>query len=54
MKTELAVIATEFLKDCVTKAMQELTEDIEYTLYFYSNFSEVLDIYRRIPRGCAA
>ncbi|MEL7608673.1 MAG: hypothetical protein AAGU74_04155 [Bacillota bacterium] len=50
MKSELAVIATVFLKDYVIEAMQGI-EGISYNLYFYKDFAEVLDIYRSIPES---
>ncbi|MBE6012729.1 hypothetical protein [Anaeropeptidivorans aminofermentans] len=49
MQPELAIIATDFLKDFVNDSMKEINWDGKYTIYSYNTFKDIPEIYKSIP-----
>lgn len=49
MRPELAIIATDFLKDFVNDSMKEINWDGKYTIYSYTTFKDIPEIYNSIP-----
>lgn len=49
MKPEIAIIATDFLKDFLNNAMKEMLWDGKYTIYSYETFKDIPEIYNSIP-----
>lgn len=49
MKTEIAVFTTEFLRDFVHKVMHEMQQDIAYSIYPYSDFDDIQNVYKSLP-----
>ena len=49
MRAELAIITTEFMRDFVNDSLKKLALDIDVSLFYYRNFSELPEVYKAIP-----
>ncbi|MDR1921169.1 MAG: hypothetical protein LBS31_05420 [Candidatus Adiutrix sp.] len=49
MRTEVAIITTEFLRDFINSSMKELQLDIDYVIHPYNSFSDLAGIFDSIP-----
>lgn len=49
MKTKLAIITTEYLKSFTEKAFAEIGVPLDYEVYIYDSFSDIAEVYDRIP-----
>lgn len=51
MQTQIAIIATEYLRDFIHTSMRKLHAGFSYEIYSYASFEELPDIYRSIPES---
>ena len=49
MRMEIGIIGTEYLRDFIESAMKRLNLGVKHTLYTYDSFSDLAELYQRIP-----
>lgn len=49
MKVQIAIIATDFLRKFLDKALKDVSPDMEYTIYAYRDFEDIPRVYGGLP-----